>query len=325
MSNLTLETGRRPMGRRSSFWHRDGTAFYGFIGLWLLGFVVLQLFPMLFALYISLTNYDGMDLGQVSFVGLSNFKQAFQDSNVYYTLGRSFIYWILSLPIGGAVALGLAVLLNRSMRGRGFFRTMFYLPTMVPVAATSLLFANLFIKDFGLINMLLGLIRPGTNIDFVHDYGMICLVALSVWGMGATMVLFLAGLQGIPEELKEAAEIDGANKRQVFQHVTWPLLSPVTYFIILTGTVGAFQMYVPAILLNSFQGGWVGASTVPPDSIYVNLAYIFNNMLQMNQFGYGAALTWILFLIIMALTLIIRAFSKRLVYYEVDSQGGGKK
>ena len=325
MSNVTLATGRQPANRSVRLWHREGTAFYGFIGLWLLGFVALQLFPMLFALYISLTNYDGMDLSRVSLVGLENFKQALQDPNVYFTMGRTFIFWILSMPIGGTIALCLAVLLNRSMRGRGFFRTIFYLPTMVPVAATSLLFANLFIKDFGLINMLLDLIRPGTNIDFIRAHGMTCLVVLAVWGLGVTMVLFLAGLQGIPEELKEAAEIDGANKRQVFRHVTGPLLSPVIYFVILTGTVSAFQLYVPAILLNSFQGGWVGAATVPPDSIYVNMAYIFNNMLLMNKFGYGAALTWILFIVIMALTLIIRAFSKRLVYYEVDQQGGGRK
>lgn len=309
--------------KKSRFWHREGTAFYCFIGLWLLGFVTLQLFPMLFGFYISLTNFDGLSLAEARFVGLENYAEALRDSFLPYTFGRTLIYWVLSLSIGGAIALGLALLLNRKMRGQGFFRTAFYLPTMVPMVVTTLLFGNLLAKDFGFLNLLLEKIRPGTNIDFVRDYGMVCMVALAVWsGTGVNMVMFLAGLQGIPEELKEAAEIDGATKWQVFRYVTWPLLSPITYFIILNGTIAAFQAIMPATLLSQVYGGWF--SWQPPNSTYVTIAYIFVNMLNQSKFGYGAALTWILFLVIMLFTLIIRAFGKRLVYYEVE-QGGGEK
>lgn len=323
MSNLSLAKGRVLAGRRKGFWHREGTAFYGFISLWLLGFLALQLFPMLFGFYVSLTDYDGMSLPDASFIGLANYKDALQDSYLPHTFKLSFTYWIMSLSIGMVLALGLALLLNRKMRGQGFFRTTFYLPSMVPVVVTVLLFGNLLAKDFGFVNLLLGWIRPGTNIDFVRDHGMACMVALGVWGLGTNMVLFLAGLQGIPDELKEAAAIDGASNWQVFRHVTWPLLGPVTYFIILNGTVAAFQALTQATLIASVYGGWFGWQ--PPESTYVNIAYIFVNMLMLGKFGYGAALTWILFLVIMILTLIIRAFNKRLVYYEVDQGGGGKK
>ncbi|MGE5541828.1 MAG: carbohydrate ABC transporter permease, partial [Bacillota bacterium] len=277
--------------------------------------------PMLFGFYISLTDFDGMSLSHASYVGLANYKEALQDSFLPHTFRLSFTYWIMSLSIGGAIALGLALLLNRKMRGQGIFRTTFYLPTMVPVVVTVLLFGNLLAKDFGFLNLLLGWIRPGTNIDFVRDHGMACMVALAVWGLGTNMVLFLAGLQGIPDELREAAAIDGANSRQIFRYVTWPLLGPVTYFVILNGTVAAFQALAPATLISQVYGGWFGWQ--PLESTYVNVAYIFVNMFMLNKFGYGAALTWILFLVIMVLTLIIRAFNKRLVYYEIDQGGGG--
>ncbi|MCL6613587.1 MAG: sugar ABC transporter permease [Firmicutes bacterium] len=313
----------RRIGRLKRFLHTEGAAFYGFIGLWLLGLIFLQLFPMVSALIISFTNFNGMDLPNTAFIGWSNYLEALKSPDARYSLGLTLIYTALSVPMGLIAALALAMLLNRKIPFRGLYRTAFYLPTMVPLAATALIFKSIYEPNFGFLNLFISIFRPGTAINWLLDYGLYCLVSMSIWTCGTVMVIFLAGLQGIPDDLTEAAQIDGANKWQVFKYVTWPLLSPITYFQLMLGIINALQMWVPANILSST----VDANSFwnPKHSMYVFPSYALNQMMSAQRFGYGVALVWILFVLVLVLTQIVRATSRFWVFYAVEQEGGHKE
>lgn len=313
----------KTVGRFRKFMHREGAAFYGFIGLWLVGQVLFNFFPLLSSLLISFTNFNGLDLPNTAFTGWSNYVQAFKDPDAWYSMGLTLRYALLSVPLTLAFALGLAMLLNRKVPGRGLYRTAFYLPTIVPIAATALIFKSILDPNFGFLNLFLSIFRKGTAINFIGDYGLYCLVALSAWGCGTTMVIFLAGLQGIPEELVEAAEIDGANRWRVFRHITWPMLSPITYFQLMLGIIGALQMFVPANVLSTTTDA--KSFWNPQHTMYVYPSYALQQMMSSQRFGYGAALIWILFVLIMVLTQIVRKMSRYWVFYAVEQEGGDRE
>ncbi|MGE5605962.1 MAG: carbohydrate ABC transporter permease [Bacteroidota bacterium] len=324
----TIKTAPIEIGPKQTHWfqrfiQREATAFYGFISLWLLGFVFLQVFPMVATLVASFTNYNGFDLSSTAFIGLSNYREAFQSPDAWYTMRQTFIYTLLSIPLSIVVALGLAILLNKKIPGRGAFRTAFYLPTMIPIGATALVFKSILDGNFGFLNLFISLFRKGTVINWINNYGLYCLVAIAVWGCGTMMIIFLAGLQNIPEELLEAAEIDGANKGQIFLHITWPLLTPITYFQIMLAIINALQMFLPASVMaqahdpNSFWNPWY--------SMFVFPGYALQQILSFQRFGYGTALLWILFVIILAIALIVRKTSTSWVHYAVEQEGRSGK
>lgn len=305
-----------------SFIQKEATAFYGFTSLWLLGFILLQVFPMITTLVASFTNYNGFDLSSTTFIGWSNYKEAFGSPDAWYTMRQTLFYTVLSIPLSIAVSLGLAVLLNKKIPGRGAYRTAFYLPTMVPIGATALVFKAILDNNFGFLNLFISLFRKGTAINWITDYGLYCLVAISVWSCGTMMVIFLAGLQSIPEELLEAADIDGASKGQAFRLITWPLLTPITYFQVMLAIINALQMFLPASVMaqahdpNSFWNPW--------HSMFVFPGYALQQILSAQRFGYGTALLWILFILVLIIALIVRKTSSSWVYYAVDQEGGSK-
>ncbi|MGE5598067.1 MAG: carbohydrate ABC transporter permease [Bacteroidota bacterium] len=323
--SLDLPAAARPKatGRFRKFLHREGTAFYVFISPWLLGLIFLQLFPMVAALVISFTNFNGMNLADAAYVNWSNYIEAFNNPDARYSLGLTLTYTAISVPMGLIAALALAMLLNKRVPFRGLYRTAFYLPTLVPIAATALIFKSIYEPNFGFLNLFISLFRPGTAINWLVDYGLYCLITMSIWTCGTVMVIFLAGLQGIPDELVEAAQIDGAGGWAVFKHITWPLLSPITYFQLMLGIINALQMWVPANVLstttdqNSFWN--------PRHSMYVYPSYALNQMMNAQRFGYGVALVWILFLLVLLITQLIRKTSKYWVYYAVEQEGGARE
>ncbi len=302
---------RRPWSRYSS------TTFYLFIAPWLVGFVALTILPMVFALLVSFTNYDG--ISRWRWVGVSNYVELIGDPNTWFSISRTLLYVVLAVPLSIAGGLGLALLVNMRVRFVGFFRTIFYLPTVVPVVAGALTFRLLFDNDNGPVDALIALFH-GPSILWLGDpLALLPLLLLVLWGMGGGMVLSLAGLQGIPQELKEAAIVDGASAWYSFRSVTLPLLSPILFFQVVTGVIAALQVLVqPLLLTNSNAGQDSSGLAQVPRANYLYMVNVFAQFFQNERFGYGAALLWVLFACILLLTIVLFRTSSLWVYYEVD-------
>jgi multiple sugar transport system permease protein len=310
-------------GRRGNRARREARWFYLFITPWLLGFVCLSLFPLVFALLISFTNYDGLNLATVKFFGLANYLRALQDRNAIFALQRTAIFTLISVPLNLLCSFGIALMLTRErLRGRGVFRTLFYLPSIIPIVATVWIWRLIMDGNFGLVNGLLSLIRPGTAIAWLVDYPTMVLIIMGLWiGTGGAMIIFMAGLQGVPKELEEAALIDGANLFQMFRAITLPLVTPVVFYQLILGIIFSLQILIEPILLTGIGSGNGLMSTIPPRPNYMYMVHVYNQIFSNQRFGYGAALLWLLFLLTLALTLIVFRTSRYWVYYEVEQEG----
>lgn len=301
---------------------REARAFYLMTSPWILGFLFLTLIPLLLGLATAFTNYNGLNLDRIKFVGLDNFKRAVDPENkdFWASLVNSFKYSIIAVPVGQALSLGLAALLNQKIKGRALFRMIFYIPAILPLVGAVQAWSMIWNKNSGLVNALISLVRPGTAINWTYDYFWLVLYFFVWWHAGGGMIIYLAGLQGIPEELKEASLIDGANKFQMFRHVTIPLLTPVIFFQTILSIVGALQVMEVPILIYGRQG--LDGSLAMPRTFYTYMIYIYSQVFDFQRYGYGVALSWIFFVIVLILTLIILWSSKYWVYYEVAQEGG---
>jgi multiple sugar transport system permease protein len=307
----------RRRGRFDGRAWRETRSFYLFIAPWLIGFVALNLLPLVLGLVTSLTNYDGFNLDNLKFRGLANYSRVLEDDDVLYSFGRTLIYTAVNVPLGITLALALAMLLNQTLVGRGFFRTLFYLPHIIPIVAVVWIWRIFLDQNFGILNAMISLVRPDTGIRWLVDYPTQVVVALALWtGVGGGMVIFLAGLQGVPNELKEAARIDGASGWGVFRHVTLPLLTPVVFFQLILSVIGSLQVLVAPMLLTGTQLG-----ALPPRDNYFYVVHVYQQVFANQRFGYGTALLWLLFLVIVLLSLLVFRSSRYWVYYEVDQEG----
>lgn len=309
--------GRR-IGRRRQ---REVLSFYLFISPWLAGFLVLTAVPLVLGFVTSLTNYDGYNINQLQFVGTANYKRAFQERQVWSSLRSSMLFSVFNVPLGLVLAFGLAILVNRLAAGRGLVRTLFYIPAIVPVVAGALTWKIIADKDSGLINAVLSLIRPGTAISWLTKYPMAVLVMFVLWrSVGGGMVIFVAGLQGIPRELQEAAVIDGASPWNFFWRITLPLMTPVLLFQGVMGLISSLQVMAEPMLLSPLAAGGGSASLAarPSQDIFVLLAYTLIEIFSRQRFGYGVAVLWILFGIVLVLTSVIFSTTRYWVHYEVE-------
>jgi multiple sugar transport system permease protein len=284
-----------------------------FVSPWIVGFVWLELYPVVAAGYFSLTSYSIVAPPQ--FVGLDNYTQLFFRDPLFPTaLYNTFYYAILSIPLNIVLGVAIALLLNLRVRGLSFYRAVYYLPTIVPAVASTMLWAWLLNPQYGVVNSLLGLVGiqgPGWFAD--PQWSKPALVFMGSWGVGSAMVIYLAGLQDIPHHLYEAAEIDGARWIQKTWHVTLPLLTPTIFFNLVMGMIGTFQYFTAAFVLTGGQGG-------PLDSTLFYALYLYNNAFSYFKMGYASAMAWILFVIVVIFTFIVFRSSDRWVFY----QGGGR-
>ena len=288
---------------------REELAGYAFVSPWIVGFTVFLLYPLTASLYFAFCDYSV--LRPPIWTGLDNFNTLIHDDVFWTTLKNTIFYTFLSLPLGLVVALGLAMLLNLKIKGMAFYRTIFYLPSLVPLVASAVLFLWLFDSDHGFINQVLAAIRiegPGWLTD--SSWSKITLILISMWGVGNTMIIYLAGLQEVPQSLYEAADVDGAKPWTKTWAVTLPLLSPILFFNLIIGIVGSIQIFTLPYIM--FPGG------APARSTYFYTAYLYDNAFKYHNMGYACAMGWIMFLIILACTLIAQRFSAKHVYY-----GGG--
>ena len=302
---------------------RRGWVGYLFASPWLVGFFTLTLVPIVASLLLSLLKWNGMTLGTWEWVGLDNYARAIQhDKFVGKALWNTFYYSFLAVPLGLTVSLGLAVLLNQKIRGINFFRTIFYMPHVIGGVATIMMWIWVFNPDFGLLNSML---RAGASVlqavglvsetwqppTWLNDpqWAKPSLIIMSVWGAGGAMLIFLAALQNVPQQLYEAAEIDGAGRWRKFRHITVPQISPAIFFNLVMGIIGSFQVFNQAYIISRGTGE-------PRGSLLFYVLYLYLKGFHDFEMGYASALAWILFVIILALTLIVLRSSAMWVYYE---------
>ncbi len=282
---------------------------------WIVGFLIFTAGPMVASFVMIFMNWSL--LTPPTWAGLQNLQFLVHDYYVPLALGNTAYYTFLEVPLHVAIALAVALLLNARVPFMGIHRTIFYLPTVTPIVATALLWGYVFNPQFGLANAVLGWfgIEP---LRWLNDpaTSKLSFVIMGLWGFGSGMVIFLAGLQGIPESLYEAAGLDGAGRWARFWHVTLPMITPMVFFNLVLGIIGSFQIFSSAYVITNGQGG-------PADSTLFFVLYLFRNGFQFFRMGYASALAWLLFLVIMAFTLLQLWLSKRWVYYEVDRGGLG--
>jgi multiple sugar transport system permease protein len=293
--------------------------FYLFLSPWLLGFILLTIFPMIYAFMVSFTNFDGAS-PHWHWIGLANYSELFQDSDTWFSLSRTILYTIIVVPASVVPGLLLALLVNRQMRGISVFRTIFYLPAVVPIVGSVVIWKIMFDRDAGAINAILQQMG-GPTITWLSDpTAFIPLIIVVLWGVGTCMIISLAGLQGVPTELREASRVDGANAFQSFWSVSLPILSPVLFFEVITGIITALQTLIQPLLL-SVSTGTASAVSVPRSN-YLYMINVYAQYFYNQRFGYASALLWILFAIVLVITLLVFRSSTAWVYYEVDQEGG---
>jgi multiple sugar transport system permease protein len=278
----------------------------------ILGFLIFVLGPMIASLIYSFTDYSVFK-DETKFIGFENFITMFsgEDPFFYKSLGVTFYYVFLSVPIGIAFAFFLAILLNTKIKGRAIFRTIFYLPSIVPVVASAMIWLWLFNPDLGLINNVLSSLGLPTGLWLFSEKTVIpSIVLMGLWGVGGNMIIFLAGLNGIPEHYYEAIEVDGGNTFRKFWHITIPMMTPTIFFTSVMGLIGSFQVFTEAYVLTG--GG-------PNNASLFYVFYIWREAFANSNMGFASALAWVLFVIIMLFTLLVFKTSKW-VYYE----GGGR-
>lgn len=293
---------------------RKAVTFYSLVGPWFLVFLALSLLPLCFGFYLSFTNYYGFNMDNLRLVGFHNYQLVFTDTEAMYAMYRTFVYAIISVPLTTAISLLLALLLNGAIRGLGFFRTSFYLPSIMPAITTIFIFKQLlYSSNGGFLNMVLGWFGlPEVN-WLGYDFCTASLILMSAWGAGGGLLIFMAGLKGIPAALYEAASIDGAGSAQRFFRITVPLITPVIFFNLVMGLISAFQVYMQPILLNGTQ---LLSHPLKPNYLYA--VHAFQQIFGSQRFAYGMALLWVLFVIILLFSCAVFFTSKYWVYSESD-------
>ncbi|MCA1954939.1 MAG: sugar ABC transporter permease [Anaerolinea sp.] len=282
--------------------------FYLLVSPWLVGFIGLTLGPMLYSFYLGFTDWDLFNAPR--WVGLDNFVRLFTQDRIFgKALLNTFYYAGLSIPLGLTASLAVAWLLNKPLAGMRIFRTLYYIPALVPAVATSLIFQRLLAPNSGLNQLLalVGIQGPAWLLDPLWVKP--ALVLMSLWGVGGGTVLLLAGMQGVPVEFYEAAAMDGANQTQMFFKITLPMLSPVLFFNLITGLIGAMQTFTQVYIMTG--GG-------PNNASLMIVPYLFDNAFRFYHMGYASAIAWVLFVLILLLTLLVFRSSSAWVYYESE-------
>ena len=288
---------------------RDNRAGYLFLLPWLVGLVVITIGPMIASLYLSFTDYSLIEAPK--WVGLANFTHMLHDPRLHQSLRVTFTYVLVGVPLQLIVALAIAVLLDKGMRGLAFYRSVFYLPSMLGSSvAIAVLWRQIFGVD-GLVNQVLRAFGVDAHTGWISDpqYALWTLVLLHIWTFGSPMVIFLAGLRQIPSMYYEAASVDGASWWRRFRSITLPLLSPIIFFNLVLQVIGAFQSFTQAFVVSNGTGG-------PSDSTLFYTLYLYQQGFGELKMGYAAAMAWVLLIIIGAMTALNFFLSKYWVFYD---------
>jgi multiple sugar transport system permease protein len=297
--------------RRHSLGFKENLAGYIFISPWILGFLFLFGGPIVASFFLSLFEWDIFT--PPKWQGIDNYLKLLHDELFWKSLKVTILYATVNVPLSLVIGITVAMLLNQKIPGISLFRTMYYLPSVVSGVAVCLLWAWIYHPDFGYINYflrLLGIKGP----MWLQDpfWALPALIGVGLWPVGGTMIIYLAGLQGIPSQLYEAARIDGANGRQTFFKITLPMLSPVIFYNIIVGLIKALQVFTQPKVMT--EGG-------PNNSTLMYMLYLYRNAFKWFKMGYASALAWILFLVILILTILLIRSASLWVHYEGEVRG----
>ncbi len=304
----------RPTTRKSkmSLSRREGMWAYILTGPWIIGFIVFTAGPMIASIFFSIARYD--TINPFKFVGLANYaKLFFADPKFWHSLRVTMVYGAVAVPLNLILGLGLALLLNTKVPGISVWRTLYYMPSVVSGVSVAILWRFIFNPRFGIINWLLsfvGIKGPGWLRS--PDWALPALIIMSVWSVGGGMIIYLAGLQGIPTALYDAGKVDGANLWQQFLNITLPMMTPVILYNLIIGMISAFQYFTEAFIMT--QGG-------PADATLFYNLYLYNNAFKYLDMGYASALAWVLFFIVLVMTMMVIKSSAAWVYYEGELKG----
>jgi multiple sugar transport system permease protein len=299
----------------SGFKERDTWVAYAFILPWFFGFAVFIAGPMIASAILSFTDYSVIE--KTNWVGTQNYHDLIHDPKVAIAMKNSLTFAVMSVPLEMAAALAMAMVLLRVGRAAGFFRTLFYLPKMTPPVAVAILYLLLFNGSVGIVNRVLGWFHiPGPFWTTDPTWIKPGLVLMSAWAVGGTMVIYLAALRGVPQQLYEAAAMDGAGAWRRFKDVTLPMISPALFFTFIILTIAALTEFTKAY--TAFFGA--GTKTNETEAALFYAVYIFRQSFEFFHFGYASALAWLLFVVILTITLIQVRVSKRFVFYQGESK-----
>lgn len=291
---------------------RENRTGYAFVMPWILGFFLFTIIPMIFSAILSLCEWDIVTgLSTIKFTGFNNFAELFQDPKFWQSLKVTFRFCLITIPCYQIISLLIAFLLTMNGKGIKFFRMIYFLPSIIPTIAATMIWMRIFAQD-GILNRglaMLGISGPSwlTN----RDTALYALMIMGIWGIGNTMIIYLSGLQGVSEELKEAARVDGAKGWQVFLKITVPMISPTIFFNMVMAVISSFQYFTQAYVMT--EGGPMNST------LFYNL-YLYQKAYKEYQMGYASAMAWVMFLIIMLLTLLVIRTSSFWIYYQNDDK-----
>jgi multiple sugar transport system permease protein len=298
---------------------REAAAAYMFISPWVVGFLLLTLGPMVASFYFSFTSYN--IVSPPVWVGLTNYTRLFQDELFWQSIRVTLYFAALALPSGLVLGFLLAFLLNQDIPGVKLWRTLYFLPSVLSGVAVTLLWVLIFNPQVGFFNQVLawfGIRGPAWLLD--PNWAVPALVIMGLWGVGQTMIIYLAGLQGVPTDLYDAAKVDGANGWARFRRVTIPMMTPVIFYNLVLGLIGTFSYFTQAYVASTAGAGGIGSPLRA--TLFYNL-YLYQSAFKYFEMGYASAMAWVLFVIVLALTALIFRSSSTWVYYEGELRGRG--
>lgn len=308
MSAIAERRSRLP--RLSPMARREALIFYLCITPWIIGFLIFLAYPVFRSLFLAFHHYQ---IGHpATWNGLDNFRRMSNDPLFSKSIGVTVEFVIGSVPGSNLIALGIAMLLARNIRGIGIWRTIYFLPSVVSIVAVSVLWSYVFNPQYGIVNSLLAMIGiKGPGWYTSETWAMPTIILISWWMVGTQIIIYLAGLKGIPQEYYEAVEVDGGGPWSKFRHITLPLLSPVIFFNVVNGFIGAFQVFDAAWILGAGSGR-------PNNATLTYMLNLYKQAFEFGNLGYASALAWVLFVIIMVLTGLVLRSSSLWVYYEAE-------
>jgi len=300
------------MSRLPRYKRREAINAYIMLAPWIIGFIVFTAGPMVASIVISFMDWPLLQAPK--WIGLGNYKFMFKGELFWISLYNTIYYTLIGVPLRVIAALCVALAMNLKLRGISVYRTIYYIPSITPAVASSIMWLWIFNPDFGLANTLLGYIGIHSKIRWIYDPALSkpSLILMSLWGIGGMMIILLAGLQGIPEQLYEAAEIDGAGLWHKFWKITLPMLSPSIFFVTIMQVISSFQVFTQAYVMT--RGG-------PANSTLFLVLYLYQNGFEFFRMGYASALAWALFMFVMVLTILQFRGSRYWVFYEGELRG----
>lgn len=298
--------------KKNSIQRRQNIQGYAFIMPWLLGLFLFTLIPMIFSAALSLCNWNIVTgTSTIKFVGFDNYTRLFADPKFWQSLKVTFKFCLITIPCYQIISLLIAFLLTLDIKGMKVFRLIYFLPSIIPTIACTMIWTRIFAQD-GILNKALkifGITGPTWLTD--RNTALYALMIMGIWGIGNTMIIYLSGLQGVSEELKEAARIDGAKGHQIFFKITLPMISPTIFFNVVMAVIGSFQYFTQAYVMT--EGGPMNST------LFYNL-YLYQKAYRDFEMGYASAMAWVMFVIILILTMFVIKSSSFWVYYQNDDK-----